>query len=356
MRFCVHIGTAKTGTTSIQRFLRRNSARLRAHGMATSRTLGERSQVALAVMALPDQPLLRLHRRLGLDTPRQVHQYKARHTDALRDELDDVTSQTVLLSCEQLSWLPDSDESVQRFADWTSGFTDDVDIVVYLRRQDSMLLAHYSQQLRSGHIGSFEVPSPAATGPGSRYDYLSLVRRWERAFGRDALKVRVFERAQLVAGDVIDDYLTVIGLPLAVRWHRPARRNRSLDRDGMEFLRLMNRHIPDRSAGREPLRVDLAPLVEKIAADGPRLALPAEQSAQFMARFEADNAIIAREYLGREDGQLFGSTALDAEGRELSLTVERAVEIAASLWIAKQSEVIELRRQLGTGGGPPEDG
>lgn len=355
MRFCVHIGTAKTGTTSIQRFLRRNSARLRARGMATSRTLGDRSQVALAVMALPDQPLLRLHRRLGLDTPRQVEQYRAHHTAALRDELDDVTSETVLLSCEQLSWLPDTDEKVQRFAEWTRGFTDEVDIVVYLRRQESMLLAHYSQQLRNGYTGMFEVPSPSATGPGSRYDYLSLLRRWEGAFGREALTVRVFERAQLVAGDVIDDYLTVLGLPLDAGWRRPARQNRSLDGDGMEFLRLVNRHIPDRSAGREPLRVNLAPLVEKVAADGPRMTLPAEQSAQFMARFEADNAIIAREYLGREDGRLFDSTVPDAGGQRSSLTVERAVEIAASLWIAKQSEVVELRHQLGMGSDPPTD-
>ena len=51
---------------------------------------------------------------------------------------------------------------------------------------------------------------------------------------------------------------------------------------------------------------------------------------------------MAQRYLGREDGELFGPADYASAMPSAPLRVEDAVEIAAHLWLVKQSEVREV--------------
>jgi hypothetical protein len=345
VKILLHIGTEKTGSTSIQRFLRRNRERLPRHGFATSTSLGPRSHVALAVMSLGDRPTSRLHKRLGLATRSDVEQYRRDRTAALRAELAAYEDATVLLSCEQLSFLPNNQQKVQRLCDWLHGFSEDIRVLVYLRRQDSMLVALYSQELKSGRTAPLEVPGLDKAGAGSKYDYLAMIDRWSQVVGADRVQPRVFERGQLVGGDVIEDYLDAIGLGASDEFDYPDERNPSLDAAGMEFLRLFNQHVPDRRLGPNAVRGDIASLLTARTDQSRRMALPAADARAFVDRFAPGNASIARDFLHRADGVLFRDGYADGSDASPPLTVERAVEISAGLWVEKQSQLLRLQRR-----------
>jgi hypothetical protein len=217
---------------------------------------------------------------------------------------------------------------------------------VYLRRQDSMLVALYSQELKSGRTAPLEVPGLDKAGPGSKYDYLAMIDRWSQVVGADRVQPRVFERGQLVGGDVVEDYLDAVGLVPSDEFDYPDERNRSLDAAGMEFLRLFNQHVPDRRLGPNAVRGDIASLLTARAEQGRRMALPVQDARAFVDRFAAGNAVIARGFLHRADGVLFWDGFADGGDAAPPLTVERAVEIAAGLWVEKQSQLLSLQRRV----------
>ena len=335
MRALLHIGTEKTGTTSIQRFLRTNRQVLRRQGFATSRELGGKSQVALAVAALPDEPRRRLHRRLGLGTTEDVQAFRHDRRQALARELAGKDG-SLLLSCEQLSTLPTSETSVRRLVSWLGDLVDEVQAVVYLRRQDSLLLASYSQSLKLGRTEPLTIPDESVAGPGSKYDYWALVSRWATVLGKHSVQVRVFEPEMLVEGDVVKDYMQVVGITPGPELSLPDRRNPSLDAEGAEFLRLINQHLPAKTDGPDPLRGDVSPAVTLAAHSGPSLTLDPATARHFVSRFEAGNAEIARQFLGWTDSPLFRQDYRHLDEPFAGLTVERAVEISAWLWTEQQ--------------------
>lgn len=340
MRAVVHIGTEKTGSTSIQSLLRGNRRALGRHGFATSRQLGARSQIALAVVALPDDTRWRAHRVLGLETAEDVQRFRDDRRAALERELAGRAG-TLLLSCEQLSKLPPDPANVRRLTDWLDGLVSEVRVLVYLRRQDSLLVSLYSQALKSGRTAPLSVPDEMAAGPGSKFDYAATLSRWADVVGEQNVSARVFERSALVGGDVIDDYLDVIGMDGA-DLTLPDRKNPRLDAHGAEYLRLFNRHVPDRSSGPDPARGDVSPAVTMAAHAGPPIALDPEQARGFVERFAAGNAQVARRFCGRPDGRLFSEEFVSPPDQQ-PLTVERAVEIGAALWSHKQQQYLDAR-------------
>lgn len=344
MRAILHIGTEKTGSSSIQSLLRKNRSALRRQGYQTSRELGRPSQIALAVAALPTDVRWRVHRRLSLDTDEDVRAYRVDRRSALEKELAGRDG-TLLLSCEQLSKLPD-EQSVVRLTEWLSCVVSQVTALVYVRRQDSFLVSLYSQALKSGRTAPLDVPDEVVAGAGSKFDYWSLVSRWANVLGPDRVVVRVFERDALVGGDVVKDYLDVVGMHPEVDLAMPSRRNPRLDATGAEFLRLLNHHIPSRSHGRDALRGDVSPTVTRAAQDGPPLAMDPAEGRAFVARFAAGNSKVARRYLGRPDGRLFSDEFPRGQSEGQMLSVERAAEISAAMWMHKQQQYTDVLRRL----------
>lgn len=358
MRAIVHIGTAKTGTTSIQRFLRDNRALLGERGYVVPAAMGEDRHDALAVMGLDPQPVMRVHRRVGIHDAGDLPGYVARTSEAMRAAVTDAPpGSTMILTSEDLSTLLVRQEQVARFVAWlhSCGITG-IEVLVYLRRQDAMQIAAYSTSIKAGGSAPFTFPAgDTAAGPSSRMNYAALLDRWSDAVDPGVVAARLFQRSDLVEGDVVHDFLHAIGLTETEALRFPRAANTSLDATALEYLRLINRHVPVRIGGRRnPLRGRLAPNLGRVPVPGqPHRPDPAAARA-FLARFDQSNADVARRYFGRADGVLFDTSDLDralsgsvvAEVVEPGLTVEKAVELAAHMWIAQRKQIDALRRTL----------
>jgi hypothetical protein len=342
VRLFLHIGTEKTGTTSVQKFFRANRDALARAGILYPSAPGNQNHTGLAAAALGLKNKGPLRKSLGIKDEEDVRKHRRNMMKELAAELTAGRYDATVLSGEHCSSRLIEDEEVSWLKDRLAPFFDRMTIIVYIRRQDDYLLSTYSTSVKSGATAPLGLPREKQIQ--FRYDHWDMLSRWARVFGRENIVCRKFERAALKGDDVVDDVLDVCGIALSPDYVRPEDVNESLDAQSLEFLRLFNRHIPRFEDGDvNQTRDNIVALLSRMSS-GPLVTLPPEELARFMAMFADSNRKVAEEYFGgaRSDGDdpLFAPPSDKRRRTEAAeLTVERAVEICAGLWQEKQAQI-----------------
>jgi hypothetical protein len=338
----LHIGTQKTGTTTLHAVGRDNRASLAARGILYPAAPGPLNHVGLTLYATGSIGNRELMRDAELRTPDDLAAYQAALPGRLRAEIAASGCATVWLSNEHLSSRVRRPDQVARLADMLHELAPDVRVVAYLRHQPEYYLSTYSMMLKAG--GSRETPPPESERE-FYYNYEKMLSLWADAFGDPAIVVRVFERAAMVNGDVVDDFLALMGIERGDDVVVTASLNPSLDARALQFLRLFRQHVPRYVDGAaNPDHGDVAKALEAIST-GPKFRVPAATMQRIAAMFAASNARVARRFLGRENGRLFAETTYRDDGEIPELDVAQAVEIAAQLWCYKQRQIAEAKTQ-----------
>ena len=310
----VHVGMGKTGTSSIQHFLRANEEVLAEHGVLYPRSPGGRRHIRLGLFITPDAEFSgsRVARRQRKDPVwrDQILESPAAFRDAfetaLVDEVDASGQPRVLLSDEAV--FGSSEGSMRLLGDFARRHGADLRLVCYLRRQDDHVASRYQQAVKWGEVRRI-AERTAELDLGPRYDYDARLAAWSRVAQPDDLVVRRFERARFHGGSLTRDFLDAAGVvvaPDALDEEVPTL-NESLDAESVEFLRILNLHRVRRQ-GAEVGMINNRKLVRRLASGpaGPTLALPEPVLDQFMARWEDGNRRVARRWFG-EDGDLFAA-------------------------------------------------
>ncbi|MFT3897070.1 MAG: hypothetical protein QM719_05150 [Thermomonas sp.] len=289
----IHMGAAKTGSSTLQEFFHRNRERLRDAGVLYPRSPGARQHGLLAEACI--------------DPAREPDPAAAaRRNDAFRESFSremagDAAGMGHLLVSSELFharlWNAGEIERLKALLEpWCSSWR----IVFYMRRQDRYAASLHSTYLRRGGQSDalLEVLNP------HHFDYRGILAMWSGVFGADAMLPRVFERDALVEGDIVADFVAASGLPLALDGcERPADRNAGLSADAQWFLREFNRHRPrsvDPMSGDEArLRRHAADFLSTHRAGTP--AMPERDAARaFYAGYREANGEVARRWFGRE--------------------------------------------------------
>jgi hypothetical protein len=299
----LHIGSGKTGTSSIQHLLHRNRDRLAEEGVLYPRSPGPVRHARLGLYVKRDAELTGtvVWHRQGHDSPAQFRRVFRRR---LRAEIDRARPTRVLMSDEAL--FGSSEEALERLRRFTDRIAGPVRLVVYLRRQDDHLVSRYQQRVKFGDVNPLadrlQHPELART-----YDYRARLEAWERLLEPAALVVRRFEPDGFVGGSLFEDFFDAAGLDLRLgELDQVGPQNVSLDAEAVEFLRILNLYRVEHE-GAEPGRIDNRELFTQLfeLPPGPTLTLPGPLLDDFMARWEDSNRAVARRYLGDEDGELF---------------------------------------------------
>lgn len=238
MKLILHIGTHKTGTTALQRFLYANRERLAAHGFhyATPPHLQEANLIANALNVGKN--------RAGCD-------FFAKHLECARRS----GAHTILASAENFYAMSvlaamqrrevctkavERDHSlIETLQSLVPGSIGVSKIVCYFRRPDRYAESLYSQHVKRGIIfdGTFEEFLPIIK-PALFYD--KHMSAWSDAFGESNCIVRLYEP---VRADVVSDFVReVIGIDDIVQFSRGHNQgNERVSRDVLEFKRLRNK-------------------------------------------------------------------------------------------------------------------
>ncbi|WP_308910891.1 tetratricopeptide repeat protein [Pseudokordiimonas caeni] len=206
-RAFLHIGTTKTGTSSIQQRLFRNRDNLRGAGILYP--ANEANHVFFASAFRLDPTEISNNLREGLGQPTLLARHIEREFEKLTAEIDAFTGDTFVISSEFLSDTPP--EGCMAMAAWLKAVAEEVTIVCYIRHPVFHAISSAQQVIRAG-LRTLEQTEQELYF----YSPSNSLPRFIDAFGRPHMLVRPFEREALKDGDVVTDFLGVVGEEAAI--------------------------------------------------------------------------------------------------------------------------------------------
>ncbi|KAA1418522.1 hypothetical protein F0U44_08410 [Nocardioides humilatus] len=293
----LHIGTGKTGTTTIQHLMRLSRAALAEVGVLYPTSPGPVRHTKFGLSFRTDDDLEKMPawRRMKAQSPEK---FRRRVQRRLLAEIAEAALPRVLFSDEALYGF--SGVPLERLRDFTDGLGGQVRIVVYLRRQDDHLISYYQQQVKVGETS--RLADWSTRDRSSTYDYARRLAHWRTEMNHAALVVRRFEPRAFLDGSLEADFLAAAGIE-GVPATPVERRNESLDAEAVEFLRVYNLYLAEHQ-GQTGQSVERHALVNRLVdrlgehPAGPALTLPPALLDTFMETWEATNRTVAREHFG----------------------------------------------------------
>lgn len=192
----LHIGPMKTGSTSIQWWLRVNRDALAEQGVAVPLHADQTNLSPLAATFGATQAD-DLDEADGIQALKIPREQLIADLDALGPE-----THTCIISGELMGQRMRR-PAIARLKTALSPYFDRWVIVIYLRRQDELAVSRLSTMLRRGARARLAKP----------LDYARILDDWAGEFGREAIRPRLFARDQLIDGDVVADFIETAGLP-----------------------------------------------------------------------------------------------------------------------------------------------
>ena len=301
-RIFVHIGRNKTGTTAVQNAFRAGREPLKRNGFHYP-------------MGRPGHHYLALH-LLGTDRSGPPRGRAPAELAGLLAERIAASERDVVLSSEVLQRVEPA-----ALAAWLGK---EATVVVYIREQVDYLASCYQQGIKMGiPRGDFAsylaIPSTVADGY-----YLPFLRAWEDVFGRDNLVVRVYDRERLVEGDIVADFLSVLGVDGAADLGDRDDRNPSAGGPLLEALRRINTLDFEELRRRKAIYDTLAELALGNPDYRAKLPIAPDVVAALRDRFAEDNAAVSARYF--DGGPLFSLRPIPSAATHGEADVRVALE------------------------------
>ena len=214
LRLILHIGSAKSGSSAIQWFLRDNHKGMLGNGVLTP-------DKALDMVGPMEAEQIFFFEQMN--TADNAEQKITQRLTSLRQYMLKQRLHTLIVSAENLL------ERGPRLADplaRAAVMFDDVRIICYVRRQDDFLISAWQQWFLKEFASLHAFLTVTA---GVYADWNSWLRPWEDAFGTERITVRPFQRDRLTNGDVVTDFLKVMDVPHANTASLSGLSNRSFD-------------------------------------------------------------------------------------------------------------------------------
>jgi hypothetical protein len=254
LKAIVHIGTEKTGTTSIQEFLYQNRKKLKAAGFHFIQSAGEQNNRILPAYCIDDDKPDDFFRDLGLLTLEQRIEFKREFIKKFEGEIHSVPGNihTVIISSEHFHSRIRTEAEMDNVYRLLSTYFNEFKIICYLREQVTTCTSGYSTNMKTGGMESLETYLQRCNPKNYFYNYYDMLGNWERCFGFGALDVSLFAQDRFLNGDLLDDFAAKIDPALLGKLTKPIRaENESLKPIGQALARAINITFPMRTGRTE---------------------------------------------------------------------------------------------------------
>jgi hypothetical protein len=302
-KLIMHIGTEKTGTTSIQNFLYSNELILASSGIGLLHSAGKPNNSLFYQYAGPRRELNNvIKRQLSEDSSDDWRSY---FENLINTEIKALSSHihTVVISSEHLSSHLISPEKIQKLADLFIDSFDQFLIVAYFRRQDRFVVSRHSTSVKAGSHRKFSFPIAGQSG-FLICDYYTQLTMWATVFGVNSIRPRIFDREKFRERDLLADFSSVCGFyPLLQTMFRPVQLNTSLSASALHLMREVNVAFKSVEKHSDPklrqLRKSVLEQISKNYEGQPSLPMRSEAQG-FFNLFSKSNDDLAQQWFSGE--------------------------------------------------------
>ncbi len=358
----LHIGTPKTGTTSLQRFLGANAELLQNLGFA----------YPISEFKYPHvQRVRNAHFLVG-----KLYHNNEETQKRKRDKKREAQLQEEGMSMVHAAFLrfPNvilSDEHIWRVtgkkheAMWKHLAEDaqandyEIKVIVYLRRQDGYMYSWLSQLTKTANsrryatVGWEELKQNEEKMENMELhlDYYAHLESIAAYVGKENITVRVFDRSKFrgMGNTIYSDFLQCVGLEFTDAFVLPpAEANSSLTGNRQEIMRVLN-ILCD---GDDDLRSHMRGLLHEAEANKNPLNKfemydPQELQA-FLADYADSNQAVAREYMGETEAPLFDGSIKKGElwTPNNAYMPEDLLRLMIPLYLEQRAEIAALKEKL----------
>jgi len=326
----IHIGTAKTGTTALQKYLSDNNELLKKRGWYYMEW--ENTDVSDDIKTECNRGCV----NGAIPAAASYGFWSEEQQNTVWRELKEKLQMYNVILSEECIWdntVIKTEEIIQYFKSHYS----DIKIIVYLRRQDMYGESLWNQGVKE-YLESKTVMEHIASN--ENLQYLNKLEKIEAIIGKENLIVRVYEKGQLggEGSEVCTDFLDALGMGQLEDSIPPQKLNLRLEGDLLEIKRCFNEVYKMNGGGRAEyyFEEEFCKVNKEFeTGDSGKSFLSGKEQIDMMRMFKPDNEVIARKYLGRDNGELFRDnsirdTYLSCITKREKTLVELFARIAAS--------------------------
>lgn len=295
----IHIGTPKTGTTSIQNFCGLNREKLKEQGVLypIMNYHYERKSVNRNGYFLTGT--IKENGTRNKEKEKQVFNNELQYiVDCFKDY------DTILLSDESIWWAT----STRRKGLWkdlkkhSEQHNYQIKVIVYLRRQDQFMMSRYNQKLKTDFIASTQSFDEYFADMNGRFkcvmDYRERIDNIAKSISKENVIVKRFDRNYFYNGDLNQDFLHILGVKVDDRFQQlKETANTGISVQSGEIKRVLNRLKPITMADNNKL-IKILKECEEVLPESNTSLMSTDEVKAFMEQFVDSNESIVDEYIG----------------------------------------------------------
>ncbi len=245
-KLILHIGTEKTGTTSIQESLFHNKELLmECEKVYFMQSIGDKNNRLLPAAFMSIDKKDDFFIKSEIDDTFSRTKFKENVINSFKKEYENIPDDVnaVIISSEHFQSRLDTISEIKELSDFLSEYFYEVKIVCYIRDMYSYFLSSYSTEIKAGRIMSIEEYLLQCNSGNLFFNHYLMLEMWSEVFGVSNIVVRDFSKYKLKNKDVVDDFYNVISMSdsFLKNEHRlNLRFNESLNNSGIYWALVIN--------------------------------------------------------------------------------------------------------------------